>query len=149
MTQPRAHLQSLAFNEVAAILSKRPKVLSLQTRRVPLPVGERPALLINDAYYVAVHAKEYVSLYRKTATLQHGIREDLLKHYAALDFFLCIYEADSGTALMAPAKLCLAQSPVYSMFGEIEGPDEVSRFIPRSIFQFLNRPHNSPPNVIR
>jgi hypothetical protein len=113
-----------------------------------LPVGKRQVINVRGDK-LAVHGKEYVSLYRKTNTLQHGMRADLLRHYADNGIFLVIYEEDTGTILVASAKSCLSAAPSYTMNGVIDGVMEHTCFIPRAAFHIVNKPEGSLPVDVR
>lgn len=113
-----------------------------------LPIGKRQVIVVKGDR-LAVHPKSYVSRYRKTNTLEHGLRTGLLHFYAENGIFLVVYEEDTGTILVASAASCLARAGRRTMDGMFGGMAEETAFIPRSVFHFVNRPHDFPPADVR
>ena len=102
--------------------------MTVTRSKVPMPVGSREVLVVAGDI-VVVHPKDKRSFYRIGQYWQHGIRESLLKHYAANDYIVCFYEEDTQSVVMGEAVRLLTVSRPGVMPGKFEGEEEVSRFI--------------------
>jgi hypothetical protein len=125
-----------ALETVALFFFRRRQ--SVQQVVLPMPEGNRPALLVDGKVTVVVHPKTYVAVYRKTGERKHGLRERLLRHYAANDYTVAMLETDSGTVAFADAVTMLAASMGGVTPGAIEGSAEKTSFTPRRVFQLFD-----------
>lgn len=111
---------------------------------IKLPVGSREALRVDDTDILCVHPKTYVSVYRKTGRMQHGMREALLAHYSRNGYVVAIFEEDSQTIAIAEATNMFGQSANWVFSGKFEGDAEKMRFTPRVVFNLFDFATGNP-----
>lgn len=121
------NVDSLAVAEAAF----RARGANVGRFRIPLPVGDREVLLV-DGVPVAVHPKSSPRPWRHddgSVEDRHGLREDLLRHYAAHNFAVVIHETDTGTLrVAAAAKILAATVSIAGTRGAFSGSERTCYF---------------------